>query len=396
LTASDTAQAQAVVIIVAAGRGTRAGGTGVAKQYREIAGRSVLARTLDAFSAHPRITEILTVIHPDDRDLYDAASSASEKLLEPVFGGATRQHSVRNGLAGLADKQPAIVLIHDAARPFVTPEMIDRAIDAAERDGGAVPVTAVVDTIAHVADGRRGETLDRSRLGSVQTPQAFRFAAIQDAHERAFREGREDFTDDGAVAAHNGLAISVFPGDPLNMKLTTSEDFVRAEERLLASLPDIRTGTGFDVHAFCPGDHVTLGGVAIPHEFGLLGHSDADVGLHAITDAIFGALADGDIGSHFPPSDPQWKGADSAQFLAYAAERVKARGGIIAHVDLCVMGEAPKVGPHRAAMQARIGEILGIKPDRVGVKATTTEGLGFVGRREGLAAIASATVRLPL
>lgn len=396
MTASDTVHTDAVVIIVAAGRGTRAGGTGLAKQYREIAGRSVLARTLDAFSAHPRITDILTVIHPDDRDLYDAASCTSEKLLEPVFGGATRQHSVRNGLTALASRNPGIVLIHDAARPFVTPDMIDRAIDAAERDGGAVPVMAVVDTIAHVVDGRRGETLDRSRLGSVQTPQAFRFAAIRDAHERALREGREDFTDDGAVAAHNGLTITVFPGDPMNMKLTTSEDFVRAEERLLASLPDIRMGTGFDVHAFCAGDHVTLGGVAIPHEFGLLGHSDADVGLHAITDAIFGALADGDIGSHFPPSDPQWKGADSAQFLVYAAERVKARGGIIAHVDLCIMGEAPKVGPHRAAMQARIGEIIGISPERVGVKATTTEGLGFVGRREGLAAIASATVRLPL
>jgi 2-C-methyl-D-erythritol 4-phosphate cytidylyltransferase / 2-C-methyl-D-erythritol 2,4-cyclodiphosphate synthase len=397
VTLSEPAGVRVAVIIVAAGRGTRAGGAGgPAKQYRDLAGSCVLTRTLAAFYAHPRVGSILTVIHADDRDLYDAAAAGFAGLLEPVTGGATRQESVRNGLEALAATSPDVVLIHDAARPFLSAGLIDRAVDAAFREGAAVPVMPVIDTVAVVDSGRRGETLDRSRLGSVQTPQAFNFARIRDAHNRAFAEGRFDFTDDGAVASHYGQAIAVFTGEPLNMKLTTSDDFARAEERLFAQLPDIRTGTGFDVHAFCEGDHVVLAGVRVPHDQGLLGHSDADVALHAITDAIFGALADGDIGSHFPPSDPQWKGADSAQFLEYAADRVKARGGIIAHVDVCIMGEAPKVGPHREVMQARIAEIIGIAPGRVGVKATTTERLGFVGRREGLAAIASATVRLPL
>ncbi|MDX6805363.1 bifunctional 2-C-methyl-D-erythritol 4-phosphate cytidylyltransferase/2-C-methyl-D-erythritol 2,4-cyclodiphosphate synthase [Terrihabitans rhizophilus] len=385
------------VLVVAAGRGTRAGGAGgPAKQYRHIAGRAVLTHTLEAFAAHPRVAQILTVIHADDRDLYDEAVGGFAKTLEPVIGGATRQDSVRNGLKALEDHRPDLVLIHDAARPFVSREVIDRSIQAATEHGAAVPVAAVVDTVCMVEAGQRGETLDRNRLGSVQTPQAFRFADILAAHLRAERDGRDDFTDDGAVASHQGLTIGVFPGDPMNTKLTTAEDFSRAEERLLFSLPDVRNGTGFDVHAFCPGDHVVLAGIKVPHDQGLLGHSDADVALHAITDAIFGALADGDIGSHFPPSDPQWKGADSAQFLAYAVDRVKARGGMLAHVDVCIMGEAPKVGPHRAAMQARIAEICGLTIDRVGVKATTTEQLGFVGRREGLAAIASATIRLPV
>lgn len=386
------------VIIVAAGRGTRAGGEpgSPAKQYRTLGGRPVLARSLEAFAGHPRVSSIVTVIHPDDRELYAAASAGLTKLVEPVPGGATRQESVRRGLDALEPGKPDIVLIHDAARPFVAPDVIDRAIDAADITGAAVPVLAVSDTIAVVDGDSRGETLDRARLRSVQTPQSFRYADIRAAHARAADDGRDDFTDDGAVASHGGLTVSVFPGDAENMKLTTPEDFSRAEERLLASLPDIRTGTGFDVHEFGPGDFVTLGGVRIPHDQGLVGHSDADVVLHALCDAIFGALGDGDIGSHFPPSDMQWKGAASSRFLEYARDKVAARGGIVAHVDVAVLSEAPKIGPHRAAMQKRIGEILGLSPDRVGIKATTMEGRGWIGRREGMAAIGTATVRLPV
>lgn len=386
------------VIVVAAGRGTRAGGApgSPAKQYRTVGGKSVLARSLSAFCSHPKITSVITVVHPDDGELYAHASSGLDKLLSPVHGGKTRQESVRNGLAALAGTNPDIVLIHDAARPFVSPEVIDRAIDAASKTGAAVPVLAVSDTIALIEGTSRGKTLDRSQLRSIQTPQSFRYADICAAHAKAADEGREDFTDDGAVASHSGLVVSIFDGDPINTKITTPDDFIRAEERMLASLPDIRTGTGFDVHEFEPGDHVTLGGIDIPHDKKLKGHSDADVVLHALCDAIFGALGDGDIGSHFPPSDMQWKDAASTLFLAYAAQKVKERGGMIANVDVAVMAEAPKLTPHRAAMQQKIAEVLGITPDRVGIKATTMERMGFVGREEGMAAIATATVRLPL
>ncbi len=299
------------------------------------------------------------------------------------------------GLEALASQTPDIVLIHDAARPFVAADLIDRAIEAAQ-SGAAVPCTAVTDTVSVVDNDIRGETLDRAKLRTVQTPQSFRYADIHAAHQRAASEGRDDFTDDGAVASFAGLDVTVFPGDALNMKLTTPEDFRQAEARLLASLPDIRTGTGFDVHEFCDGDHVWLGGVKIPHDRGVLGHSDADVALHALTDAIFGAIGEGDIGQHFPPSDPQWKGAASVTFLAFAAGKVKERGGIIANVDIAVLSEAPKVGPHRDAIKKVIADTLGITKDRVGIKATTMEGRGFIGRREGLCAVATATVRLPV
>jgi len=386
------------VIIVAAGRGTRAGGPpgSPAKQYRTLGGKPILSRTIEAFSSHPRIAEIVTVIHPDDLDLYAQASVGLAKLMEPVLGGSTRQESVRNGLNALAAAPPEIVLIHDAARPFVSADVIDRAIAAARLSGAAVPVLEVADTIAVIEGDARGETLERAKLRSIQTPQSFRYADIRAAHERAAAEGRDDFTDDGAVASHSGLKVSVFAGDPANMKLTTAQDFASSEARLLASLPDVRTGTGFDVHEFEPGDHVTLGGVRIPHTRKLKGHSDADVVLHALCDAIFGALGDGDIGSHFPPSDMQWKDAESSRFLAYAADKVKARGGIVANVDVAIMSEAPKIGPYRPAMQQKIAEVLGITMDRVGIKATTMERMGFVGREEGLAAIATATIRLPI
>jgi 2-C-methyl-D-erythritol 4-phosphate cytidylyltransferase/2-C-methyl-D-erythritol 2,4-cyclodiphosphate synthase len=259
-----------------------------------------------------------------------------------------------------------------------------------------VPALAVSDTVKQIdASGQVTATLDRSQLVTVQTPQAFAFPLLRDAHRRATAAGRADFTDDAALAEWAGIAVSVFAGEPANVKLTTQEDFARAETRNLAALADIRTGSGFDVHAFGDGDHVMLGGVRIPHTRGVVGHSDADVALHALTDAVLGALADGDIGHHFPPSDPQWRGASSDRFLAFACERVRARAGMVAHLDVTIVCEAPRVGPHRDAMRARIAEIAGIALDRVAIKATTSETLGFTGRREGIVAMATATVRLP-
>lgn len=383
-------------VVVAAGRGVRAGG-GVPKQYRPLGGRPVVAHGLRALLGHPGIGRAVAVIHPDDRTLYEEAAAGLPGLLPPVPGGATRQQSVHAGLEALAADPPEIVLIHDAARPFLSAALIDRAIAAIGGAPAAVPALPVSDTVIAVDEaGRRTEALPRDPLRTVQTPQAFAYATILAAHRRLAADGRHDLTDDGAVAAAAELAVATFAGDPANLKLTTPEDFAAAEIRLAAGLADIRTGTGFDVHAFGPGDHVMLGGIAVPHGFGLVGHSDADVVLHALTDALFGALGEGDIGSHFPPSDPQWKGADSAVFLAHAAARVGERGGMIGHLDVTVIGEAPKVGPHREAIRARIAEIAGVAAGRVGVKATTTEQLGFAGRREGLAALATATIRLPL
>jgi 2-C-methyl-D-erythritol 4-phosphate cytidylyltransferase/2-C-methyl-D-erythritol 2,4-cyclodiphosphate synthase len=254
----------------------------------------------------------------------------------------------------------------------------------------------LTDTIKQVdVSGLVAGTLDRSRLRAVQTPQAFAFAPLLEAHRRAANGGREDFTDDAALAEWAGLKVALFAGEAANVKLTTDEDFARAEARRIASLPDLRTGTGFDVHAFGDGDHVMLGGVRIAHERGLAGHSDADVALHALVDAILGALADGDIGQHFPPSDPRWRGAPSDQFLKFAVERVNKRGGRIVHLDLTIVCEAPRIGPHREAMRTRIAEIAETALERVAVKATTSERLGFTGRGEGIAAMATATVRLP-
>jgi len=382
-------------IIVAGGRGSRSGAARP-KQYLDLAGTAVLARTVAAFTEHPKVGRVLVVVHPDDHDAFRAAVPGHAKLLAPANGGATRQASVRAGLEALADSGIDLVLIHDAARPFVSPALIDDVIQATQAQGAAVPGRVLTESLA-VADteGTRGQTLDRDSVRAVQTPQGFRFAAILDAHRRAAADGRDDFTDDAAVAAHAGLRVAFCAGESTNVKLTTADDFAEAEARLMASLADIRTGQGFDVHAFEPGDHVVLGGMRIPHDKALKGHSDADVALHALTDAIFGALADGDIGSHFPPSDPRWKGADSAIFLEEAVARVRGRGGMIAHLDLTILGERPKIGPHRDAIRARIAEITGVPVGRIAVKATTTEQLGFTGREEGLAALASATIRLP-
>ncbi|HVU39846.1 MAG TPA: bifunctional 2-C-methyl-D-erythritol 4-phosphate cytidylyltransferase/2-C-methyl-D-erythritol 2,4-cyclodiphosphate synthase [Xanthobacteraceae bacterium] len=382
-------------VIVAAGRGQRVGGD-IPKQYRTIAGRPVIRPTLEAFAGHAQIDVIQPVIHPADKDLFRGASSGLDKLRDPVAGGATRQISVRAGVQALAAHAPDLVLIHDAARPFLSADLIGRAISAGRQFGAAVPGVAIADTVKKIDDAAIvSETLDRSHLRTVQTPQAFGYPLIAEAHRRAEAEGRDDFTDDAALAEWAGHRVHVFAGEAGNVKLTTNEDFTRAELLHAASLADVRIGNGFDVHIFADGDHVMLGGVRIPHTRGVSGHSDADVALHALVDAILGALAEGDIGQHFPPSDPQWRGASSDRFLAFACERVRARGGLIGNLDVTIVCEAPRVSPHRDAMRARIAEIAGIPAARVAVKATTSEKLGFTGRGEGIVAMATATVRLP-
>src|SRR5271169_636497 len=382
-------------VIVAAGRGERAGG-GIPKQYRDIAGEPMIRPTLRALLNHPSVGVVQPVIGGGDEEAFRAATAGLAKLLAPVAGGATRQASVRAGLDALAARAPALVLIHDAARPFLSPGLIGRAIAAGRSAGAAVPGIAVSDTVKEIdAAAAVTATLDRSRLRIVQTPQAFAFDLILDAHRRAAAAGLESFTDDAALAEWAGHRVSVFEGESGNVKVTTNEDFARAELAHLAALGDVRTGNGFDVHAFADGDHVMLGGVRIPHSHGVTGHSDADVALHALVDAILGALADGDIGSHFPPSDPQWKGASSDRFLAFACERVRARKGLIANLDVTIVCEAPRVSPHRDAMRTRIAEISGVAADRVAIKATTSEKMGFTGRSEGIVAMATATIRLP-
>jgi 2-C-methyl-D-erythritol 4-phosphate cytidylyltransferase / 2-C-methyl-D-erythritol 2,4-cyclodiphosphate synthase len=381
-------------VVVAAGRGVRAGGE-LPKQYRTLSGIPVIRKSLALFADHAEVSLVQPVIHRDDAELC-ATASRGMRLLAPVFGGKTRQESVHAGLEALAGQAPNIVLVHDAARPFASPALISRAIAAAGRHGAAIPGLAVTDTVKRVGEhGNVAETLDRTFLRTIQTPQAFGFDPLLRAHRKAKAAGRNDFTDDAALVEWAGLSVSVFEGEAANTKLTTADDFARAEASDLAALGDVRTGTGYDVHAFVDGDHVMVGGVRIPFERGLSGHSDADVALHALVDAILGALADGDIGTHFPPSDPQWRGASSDRFLAFAVERVRARGGRIGHLDMTVVCEAPRIGPHRDAIRARVAEIAGIAPERVAIKATTSEKLGFTGRSEGMVAFATATVRLP-
>lgn len=384
-------------MLVAAGRGLRLGG-GVPKQYRLLAGRPVMARSLALFADHPAVQQVVAVIHPDDRVLYENAVGGAAPLLAPVLGGESRQASCLAGLRALAADPPDIVLIHDAARPFATHLLIDRAIAAAEAHGAAAPGLGLTDTIKEIdANGCVVATPRREVLRTVQTPQAFRYDLILEAHERAARGGVAGLTDDASVAEWAGHRLFVFEGEASNMKITAPGDFAAGERLLspLADLGDIRTGTGFDVHAFCDGDHVWLNGVRLDHNRALSGHSDADVGLHALTDAILGAIGEGDIGSHFPPSDPQWHRASSDRFLAHAAALVASGGGSIANVDVTILCEEPKIGPHRDRMRREIARIIDIHVSRVAVKATTTEGLGFTGRREGIAAMASATVRLP-
>ncbi|MCA3563472.1 MAG: bifunctional 2-C-methyl-D-erythritol 4-phosphate cytidylyltransferase/2-C-methyl-D-erythritol 2,4-cyclodiphosphate synthase [Methylocystis sp.] len=383
-------------IIVAAGRGSRFGGD-LPKQYCRLAGEPILSRTLEAFAAHAGIAAIVTVIHADDAEAYAGLGAAlsHDKILPPVNGGAARQASVLAGLEALAGTAVDLVLVHDAARPFVSPALIDAAIAAAREHGAAVPGAAVTDTIVAVEGGAIAAAPERASLKAVQTPQAFRFDLILAAHRQAAAAGRGDFTDDGNVARFAGHAVHVFEGDPANVKITTRDDLARANQRLGAAMVS-RSATGFDVHAFGPGDHVWLCGLKIPHAHGFIAHSDGDVALHAITDALLGAMADGDIGRHFPPGEPQWKGASSDRFLVFAAERLRQRGGVIDLLDVTIICEAPRIGPHAEAMRARIAAIVEVKPACISVKATTTERLGFTGRGEGISALATATIRLPL
>lgn len=377
-------------LIVAAGRGVRAGG-GVPKQYRPLGGRPLLAHAVAAFAKHPRIARIQVVIDPEDRALYDAAVEGYT-LPEPVAGGARRQDSARHGLLALKENPPDLVLIHDAARPFVDEDVITRVLDALADHDGAIPALAASDTLKRAENGLIVETVARDGLFGAQTPQGFRFGAICEAH--AFAAGKA-LTDDAAVAEVAGLSVALVEGSPDNIKLTSPEDFLRAE-RMLHTASSTRVGHGFDVHRFVPGNHVWLCGVRISHDRGLEGHSDADAGLHAITDALLGAIGAGDIGMHFPPGDEKWRGASSDIFLTHTAKLVRAKGGVIENVDVTLICEQPKVTPHRRAMIERTAAILAIEPERVSVKATTSEGLGFTGRQEGLAAEAVASVRLPL
>ena len=383
-----------VALIVAAGRGLRFGSERP-KQYQLLGGRPVLRHALEAFARHPRIGAVAAVIHPDDRELFD--STAAGLVLEPpVMGGANRQGSVRNGLEAIAGHSPARVLIHDGARPLVSSAVIDRVLDALETHDGAVPALPVADTLKREDDGLVAATVDRAGLWRAQTPQGFRYDAIRSAHRDA---AGQELTDDAAVAEAAGLSVALVPGARENLKITGPDDMAAAERWITGESLDTCCGNGFDVHRFGAaegaGSTVHLCGVPIAHDRALLGHSDADVGLHAITDAVLGALGEGDIGSHFPPSDPKWKGAPSRIFLETARDLVRGRGGRIVHVDLTLVCESPKVGPHRDAMRNSVAAILGLNPARVSVKATTTEGLGFTGRGEGIAAQATASIQLP-
>lgn len=365
-------------IIVAAGRGSRAGG-GLPKQWRLLAGQPVLAHGIRAFMGRVDLTVL--VIHRDDR------AQAERFGLPLVEGGATRAASVRNALEWLEGRGITKVLIHDGARPLVPSPVIDRVLEALDHHPGAAPALAVTDALWRGAGQVEG-TADRTDLWRAQTPQGFRFDAILAAH----RAGTGLEADDVEVARRAGLDVAIVAGDEDNLKLTFPEDFSRAEAIIRGRGMDIRLGNGFDVHAFTEGDHVWLCGVAVPHGKGLLGHSDADVGMHALTDAIYGALAEGDIGVHFPPSDPQWKGAASRIFLEHAMERIAARGFRLANCDVTLICERPKIGPHQGAMRAALAAIMGVEESRISIKATTSEKLGFTGREEGIAAIATATL----
>jgi 2-C-methyl-D-erythritol 4-phosphate cytidylyltransferase/2-C-methyl-D-erythritol 2,4-cyclodiphosphate synthase len=383
-----------LALVVAAGRGERFGGARP-KQYADLAGRPLLYHSLSALARHPAIDGVRAVINPDDELLYRAAG-AGLGLLPAVAGGDSRQASVRLGLESLEELAPARVLIHDGARPFVDPDLIDRILAALADAPGAIAAMPLADTLkreaAEPTAGAIHETVPRDGLWRAQTPQGFRFAEILAAHRAA--AGAPPLTDDAAVAERAGLAVRLVEGSPTNLKVTTPADLERAA-RWLAGGEEVRIGSGFDVHRFCAGNGVRLCGVPVPHDFALAGHSDADVGLHALVDALLGAIGEGDIGLHFPPSDPQWRGADSALFATHARGLVAARGGRIVNLDVTLICEGPKVGPHRPAMTARLAELFGLDAARVNVKATTTERLGFTGRGEGIAAQATATVALP-
>ncbi|MDP6708970.1 MAG: bifunctional 2-C-methyl-D-erythritol 4-phosphate cytidylyltransferase/2-C-methyl-D-erythritol 2,4-cyclodiphosphate synthase [Alphaproteobacteria bacterium] len=378
-----------IALIVAAGRGTRLGAE-LPKQYLSLAGVPMLRHSVEAFLAHPEVDAVRVVIDPADREHHDRALRGLAALA-PVAGGASRQQSVRLGLESLTGAAPDRVLIHDAARPFVDANTISATLAALGQHHGALPGLAVADSLKRAEAGLVTDSVDRAGIWRAQTPQVFRFADILAAHREA-----EDLslTDDAAVATRAGLAVAMVPGTEANFKVTDEADMARARRTIGGDAGEVRVGNGFDVHRFEAGDHVMLCGVAVPHDAGLKGHSDADVGLHALTDAVLGTIGAGDIGQHFPPSEPEWRGAPSEDFLRHAAALVVAAGGCIAHVDLTLILERPKVGPHRDRMRANVARILDLAVERVSVKATTTERLGFLGRGEGIAAQATATVRL--
>lgn len=392
------------VVIVAAGRGERAHRQGESnkgpKQYRQMGSSTVLAHTVQCFDSHALVSDIVVVIHKDDDRLCASALANihSDKILNIVKGGASRQNSVFEGLKSIKPLKPDYVLVHDGVRPFVSHGTIERVIEALASHKAVLPALPIVDTLKRVEHTQMHgniirETVDRSQLWAAQTPQGFQFDALFDAHNLT---EVNSFTDDCAIMEWQGHDVHVVEGNVENFKITTADDIDEANRRMSeTTIMETRVGNGFDVHAFEDGNAVILGGVSIPHTKKLKGHSDADVGLHTITDAIYGALADGDIGSHFPPSDPKWKGAASDQFLIHACEQVKARGGRIVHLDLTLMCEAPKIGSHRDAMRETIARICSLPLSRIAVKATTTEQLGFTGREEGIAAMATATIQIP-
>jgi 2-C-methyl-D-erythritol 4-phosphate cytidylyltransferase/2-C-methyl-D-erythritol 2,4-cyclodiphosphate synthase len=383
---SDLASA---TLIVAAGSGERAAKGDKPKQYRSLAGKPVLRWALDAFAQHPAVSLIQVVIRENDKAFYEEAVIGLD-LPAPIAGGSTRQASVANGLEALVERQPAKVLIHDGARPFLSQNLIRRVVAALESADAVVPLLPVSDAIWRKKQ-TGFETISREDLRRAQTPQGFRFESILAAH-RKYRD--VPVTDDMALAEHAGIAIAEIPGEEVNLKLTNAEDFELARRIASGTLGEVRTGSGFDIHKFSPGEHVWLCGVRVPHSSALEGHSDADVGLHALTDAILGSVCAGDIGVHFPPADSQWRNAPSHIFLEKAACLVRDLGGVIAHVDVTLICEQPKITPHRDAMRRRIADILDIDFDSVSVKATTTDGLGAIGRGEGIAAQAVATIRL--
>jgi 2-C-methyl-D-erythritol 4-phosphate cytidylyltransferase/2-C-methyl-D-erythritol 2,4-cyclodiphosphate synthase len=399
-----------IALIVAAGRGTRAENNSGPKQYVSVGGAAILAHAMKPFLAHSRVSNVMVVIHGDDSIRYNQAISplsdqAGARLMPPVHGGATRQASVARGLAALRLHHPDMVLIHDAARPYVTGEMLDRLLDELVSAQAAILATPLADTlkrsdVTHLVQ----ETIPRADLWCAETPQAFRFVDILAAHEKAERGQFDQFTDDASIAEWAGIPVVLVDSGGGNNKITTTEDLAMAEQRLTIPEPkriggppsvEYRTGQGYDVHRFNAGDHVWLCGIRIPHDRGVEAHSDGDVALHALTDALLGAIGDGDIGVHFKNTDPRWRGAASAQFVLDARRRVESAGGRITHVDVTILAEAPKIGSHREAMKQRISELVGLPIDRIGLKATTTEGLGFIGERKGLAAMALATVTLP-
>ena len=387
-----------IVLIVAAGRGSRAGGKHP-KQYAKLGGQYVLTRTITAFINHTRIDQILVTIHPDDVELYEAATRGLRaQLLPPVHGGSTRQESVYRGLKALVDRSVDKVLIHDAARPFVEEGLIDRVLAELDSHAAVLPVLPLTDTIKQVENNRVVKTVARAALFGAQTPQGFRYPLILELHKKAQGETAVEFTDDASIAEWAGVAVETINGSLANQKLTTPRDLdmaelVLAKER--AENLEHRTGFGFDVHRFEPGDGVVLCGVKVPFNQQLKGHSDADVAMHALTDALYGALGEGDIGSHFPPAEAQWRGAASAIFLQHAVGLVRKRGAKIINIDVTIICEFPKIGPHRETMRAELSRLMELELSRISLKATTTEQLGFTGRGEGIAAQAIATIAQP-